>query len=613
MVANILILLFIGFMVYWWSGQGLFSSLLNLVATLLALVVAFSVWEPVVYGFLLRAMPEPAWGIGLLLPFGVSLIVLRVVIDKVIGGNLHFSPAIDKAGGALFGFLAGVLTIGVIIMGVEFSGVGDFFGYAGYDLDPTGGAKPASSLWVPADSIAASTVATFSDGAFAPLGSDDSLNNNFPPVSDHPGLAVQAAMFMQSAFVGQPGAIPARHSVRDENVNLAKAGYFVVKELPNNAIGNDKAKIALKPASPTVVVGVEIAVQGPGGSGAADADGVYRVTRGQVSLTYMNKDETTGTAFPIGYVQNGQAASLLAPGDYAYSSASDTVTHYWVFQVPPNATPKTIRVKGVRVNLPPKPSTDPAAVAALIRAPGSAVAGTAPGTPGSQAPALPTGLPSPGSAQLVTVSDRLPEAVSKNSLNTASIEFSDKGIVRGEGLVAGERGLGGNLAVTRFSHPENAVIVQVSLGTNTPESLLGKIMANATAVTQAPVLLDDAGNRYFAIGYLISQAGKYRIRFDAGDPIRALTQVPTNSASGDDRVSLIYQVQKNAVLKSFDLGNAQTQELNLRAVDIEDPEVQAEIERLREAKEKAEAEKAQKQQEQQEQPKPEQPAPPPQQ
>ena len=40
MFLNILVLLFVVFMVYWWSDQGTFSALLHLVLTICAALIA---------------------------------------------------------------------------------------------------------------------------------------------------------------------------------------------------------------------------------------------------------------------------------------------------------------------------------------------------------------------------------------------------------------------------------------------------------------------------------------------------------------------------------------------------------------------------------------------
>ena len=53
-VFNIILLGLIGLIAYWWANQGLFSAILHLLCVIVAGAVAFGVWEPLVYGLLLK-------------------------------------------------------------------------------------------------------------------------------------------------------------------------------------------------------------------------------------------------------------------------------------------------------------------------------------------------------------------------------------------------------------------------------------------------------------------------------------------------------------------------------------------------------------------------------
>lgn len=79
---------------YVWMLRGFFSALLHLVCTVAAGAIAFGFWE-VLANLLLDqggALENSAWGIGLALPFALSLIPIRIVFDKLIPANVKLIP-----------------------------------------------------------------------------------------------------------------------------------------------------------------------------------------------------------------------------------------------------------------------------------------------------------------------------------------------------------------------------------------------------------------------------------------------------------------------------------------------------------------------------------------
>ena len=79
-VLNIIIIVVLLGMAAIWATYGFFSAFLHLVLVIVSGTIAFAVWEPIAY-MLLGRMPLMAWGVGLLAPFALTLIVLRGVLD----------------------------------------------------------------------------------------------------------------------------------------------------------------------------------------------------------------------------------------------------------------------------------------------------------------------------------------------------------------------------------------------------------------------------------------------------------------------------------------------------------------------------------------------------
>ena len=68
-------------------------------------IVNEDVRYPLVIGVLGERMPYFAWGIGLLAPFALLLIFLRVVTDRLVNVSVQFPGLANQLGGAVFGGL----------------------------------------------------------------------------------------------------------------------------------------------------------------------------------------------------------------------------------------------------------------------------------------------------------------------------------------------------------------------------------------------------------------------------------------------------------------------------------------------------------------------------
>src|SRR5690606_38186872 len=118
-VLNIVIILLVLLIAYWWANQGLFSAILHLLCVVVAGAVALAVWEPLTTGLLLRgnAFDDYAWGISLTGVFIITLLILRVTMDKTIPANVALPSWANLTFGFIVGAAAGILTMGMFIIG----------------------------------------------------------------------------------------------------------------------------------------------------------------------------------------------------------------------------------------------------------------------------------------------------------------------------------------------------------------------------------------------------------------------------------------------------------------------------------------------------------------
>jgi hypothetical protein len=119
MVLNIVALLLVLGITFLHSTFGFFSGIINLLCCVTALAVAFGFYEPL-NGLLTgqvhlhSGFTEPA---ALVLLFALSYFVLRYLADTFIRGNVRVPMYLDWAGGAVCGFLAAQLCVGVLAIG----------------------------------------------------------------------------------------------------------------------------------------------------------------------------------------------------------------------------------------------------------------------------------------------------------------------------------------------------------------------------------------------------------------------------------------------------------------------------------------------------------------
>lgn len=191
---NILIIALVGLIAYWWANQGLFSAILHLLCVIAAGAVALAVWEPLTYGLLLRGSPfdDYAWGVSLVTVFFLTLLILRVTMDKTIGANVALPQWANLVFGFPVGAAAGVITMGIFLLGCGFIQSGnnilDFRGMArsGRNIESV------NNLWLPVHELTAD---------FYGLLSVNSLSTSEPLRQYYPQLAAQSASLLRDNYL----------------------------------------------------------------------------------------------------------------------------------------------------------------------------------------------------------------------------------------------------------------------------------------------------------------------------------------------------------------------------------------------------------------------------
>lgn len=120
MILNIIALLLIAAITFMHSIFGLFSGVLNLCCTLIAVVAAFGFFEPLTVVLNKQFEMHPAYTepIVFILLFVITLSILRTAADNLIRGNVRVPPPVDTGGAIVLGFVNAQLCVGMLVIGI---------------------------------------------------------------------------------------------------------------------------------------------------------------------------------------------------------------------------------------------------------------------------------------------------------------------------------------------------------------------------------------------------------------------------------------------------------------------------------------------------------------
>ncbi len=578
MILNLIVIGAVLLIAYLWASRGFLSAFLHLLCTIVAGAIAFALWEPIAYGVLLGVRDDIAWSVSLVVPFVVSLVVLRLIVDKIIRNNVGLNDAANLVGGALCGGAAGVIAMGIFVISIGFLRVPpDFLGYRAATFAETskgpGVLVRGASLWLPADKVVETFYGMTSEGALATA---------TPLAVRAPDLDIQGNLQRYNfQGVGRTSIAPSdftvlgQYEVQAPNLDALLTDTFTTD--PNGQpVAQRIVDIEGEPfPANSRIVGAVLRFS----AGAKEKQGQVVIGPGQIRLLATNNN--TGEAMsilPAAFVNQGDPLALDykrwrydSDGVFAASvGGAAESTMAFEFVVPPDYTPREIQVRNVRVDLDTipqnnRPASNPALAFASTQARDNAlrdfslltaVGMNVQGAELTRDEDTTEVLLEEGRDSILRVAERLPFNGQFNRSKRGELDVTqDNKIVGGEEKFQkdeyNEIGLQENLRVFELARTNDTRIVQVDVGLQSRLSLLGRAFQKATSVVP-PVLVDSLGRQYQPIGYVFQNGDEYTIRFTPGDPIRGLAQIPNLSTSrSDQRLVLLFRVNSGAELKSF--------------------------------------------------------------
>lgn len=575
MILNFLVI--IGILVcaaVWGSkgkGFGLFSAFLALVCTITAGGIAFAAWEPVALALLNLSkdgasffdslLQDSAWTLGLVGPFLISLLILRLLVDSLVKKNLAFSENANTIGGLVIGALIGALTMGILVTGAGFLRLSpSLLGYQPVE-EKQGSPIYTRSLWIPVDKLTVGLYEKLSTGAFA---------SSTPLAHARPRAFEQAGM-QRLTFRGQ-----ARVSIAPDQFKVA--GRYLIEGdaealLKDSFLNRRQAALypdESAPVGPSTLVGYVVSFD----SGAKEKGGVFVITPGQIRLI----SERDGKFFPIHPVaviaQSEAGKNVLYRFRFDASEAfissiggGSASVFAFEFILPPNTTPVDLLIKNTRSPVGPdsglaekvfRTTLDRDAAVrdgSILTALGGSIGGGGPlDTTGSTRVGV-----TDGRVNGINTGNIFPGGATLNRTNRGPLTLNEEGqLVDGEHQFAktqmNERGLDRNLRLDSFASTKDTTVVQVTLSEEGTRTAFGRAV-EALESDQAPMLIDSNGARYEPIGYYYSEGEIVRIRFTPGKPIRSLSEAPTLSRTKRDQTLIfIYRPTKGVKITSFASG-----------------------------------------------------------
>ncbi len=134
MIFSLLVIIFIGLIAYWHFLQGFFSSAISAVLAIIAALIAVGYHEELA-GMMAGKMDAQISAISLVLLFALSYLIMRILFDMAIPGNVRFPVLLDKIGGPVMGIIAGIFATGVLVIAAQTLPFGpSIAGYARYPV-----------------------------------------------------------------------------------------------------------------------------------------------------------------------------------------------------------------------------------------------------------------------------------------------------------------------------------------------------------------------------------------------------------------------------------------------------------------------------------------------
>ena len=579
MFMNILIIVFVLGISYAWMIRGMFSSLLHLLCVIVAGALAFAFWEPLAL-LLIGMSPERgflsfiesiAWGTALVLPFAIELLLLRLITDRAVSGNISNNKVVDYIGGGVCGVATASLTAGILVLGIGSMRVStNFLGYQPlwYSAERSTGAGSlvkADSLWLPVDKIVATMYGNLSTGA---MSTAEPLNKWYPELT----LTGFASRVSPGDGGGRNALSPDDFKIKSTYTVGSTNGSDSVSELLKD-VTNDQTQryldINSEPVSKGHIAGYVIEFE-PSAKERGEKGGQLIVSNGQYRLLVEDSSGDTQTVFPIATIsessQTGQFGRWRFDANDVFITSvggKSRVQMAFEYVIPSGFSPIALYLKNIRVDTASMPKaieyTGTSGRDSVVLS-GAILKGDA-GARVLNTENMVTYDPTTTQG-LVRRNSKIGEMMSTQVARRGMTLNSENEVVDGIGSYSIKTDVGRDnapqsrkLRVSEYAPKSKQVIIRVEVSAETEFSLFSEAARDA-AMDVPLLLIDTNGNEYEAIGYEYADSKDFKIRYTPGSTLGGLEDTPNLSRSRSDQTLIIlFIVTTQIEISHFAIGD----------------------------------------------------------
>lgn len=532
--------------------QGLFSALITCVLTVLAAGLAFGFYEDLYFAQLIQYQPDHGRAIALMAIFFLSLLILRVLFDILIQGNMQFPLYVDRIGGGVLGFMTAMLMVGMLAIGLQMLPFGpSFLSFTRYALvDENGQAlapdpedKNSSvqsfranldwshvrhrrrNIWLNPDGFTAAFMSHLSDNA---LQGQNRLSRTYPDL-------------LRSMYNARSSPYRAsRHTVNPNAMrvtgywDMPPKSFYIRQQVEVEGTGrrmNKALKLVLdeEPVEPGLKM---IVVRAGLDIGAADSDRVHRFTTEQFRLVAMSRRDGPTEEYFLAGINFEQAPRWirLYRGECVNRNPQGSMKLDLVFEVPdrPEFKPLFLEYKqNARVAFRASMNKNeekppPLAPESQTKTPGR----RQPGRPGDRPPPAPPpgsndnntnrpgaqAPPTPSQGRISSLGPARKESTFGDRLPFTLTDYGGSEIAVSDGTLRGARQLyaelngdwtpltGNRKPIQALEVPDGSRLLQLSVEKLQPQSWLGQIYGGIIGTVRDFYLIDESGKEYMPVG-----------------------------------------------------------------------------------------------------------------
>lgn len=592
----------VGATAYIWCTRGFFSAMVHMLCVLAAGAIAFGVWEPLadvirekapergMFSFLSGA----ALALGLALPFAVSIMVLRAIVDKILPANAQCEKAMDYVGGGICGLVSGIISAGVVVLSIGFLRTDhDFLGYSAASY--TGGTgrgsiEKSKDTFVPwVDRIVAGM---YSHLSTTTLRTGEPLAKWHPELATYPGeLRVTYEDKSRNAMSKRDFQVLGWYTVGlDENTRKA----LPFKTLLSDAWNAHEQKISDLDGEPISGSGYLAGFAMRFKPSAREKTGNVIIGNSQLRLVVVSTDDEENpdtkalhAIAMIGRIDSPirvDYARFRFDSDNLYVSSvgaeSDPVMSF-EFAIPEGYKPLALYVKGVRWEVPdgkpgkafPNPSSrdqmvsdgeffEMGGIGPILGPDGKPLQDTT----GSTITSTP-----------FRVGNSIGKMIQKGTEGgNVTLAEDSRGWAIQDGYVdlflarMPQRGaLEKALRIDHFALTGDTACVMVVVSPAEREATFGDILETVDRNAQ-PLLVDKSGTTYPAVGYIYQDQTVFKLRYTQANPIKNWGELPSVTRNTPDKkLTIIFVVNNGVDLTELRVGNVSLEDWQARPKHVE--------------------------------------------